>query len=250
MQKTGINRDEVEVKDIMTPTTGLEALRFEDVINARVGDIVETIIYSGRQHAIVTCGSEEAGDVMICGMFSTTQIGKHRSSRRILPSHLLNLRKRLLPEAVCKILSAPGIMRLFEIFRVSQPRRSIMSRKPFIYLVLLSTILIFSTAASAIGNTAMMANILMHLNHYPSDSEKTELNGMLSSDSATANEKIIAQAMINLRHSASDADKMRLKTIIDDPAAKADERSLASIVYSLNHHPSSADKAILKDMVQ
>lgn len=76
MQKTGISRDEVEVKDIMTPTSELEALRYDDVINARVGDIVETLINCGRQHAIVTCGNEAADDVMICGMFSTTQIGK------------------------------------------------------------------------------------------------------------------------------------------------------------------------------
>lgn len=76
MQRTGISRDEIEVKDIMTPTSELEALRYEDIIHARVGDIVETMIHSGRQHAIVTCGSEQAGDVMICGMFSTTQIGK------------------------------------------------------------------------------------------------------------------------------------------------------------------------------
>ena len=76
MQRTGISRDEIEVKDIMTPTSQLEALRYEDVIHARVGDIVETMIHNGRQHAIVTCGSEAAGDVMICGMFSTTQIGK------------------------------------------------------------------------------------------------------------------------------------------------------------------------------
>jgi len=76
MQKTGINRDEVEVKDIMTPTSELEALTYDDVIKASVGDIVETMLMIGRQHAIVTCSSEHVDDVMICGMFSTTQIGK------------------------------------------------------------------------------------------------------------------------------------------------------------------------------
>ena len=76
MQKMGITRDEVQVKDIMTPTPELEALKMEDVIKASVGDIVETLIWAGRQHAIVTCGSAEAGDIMICGMFSTTQISK------------------------------------------------------------------------------------------------------------------------------------------------------------------------------
>ncbi len=76
MQKNGVSRDEVQAMDIMTPINALETLKLHDVETAKVGDIVETLIKNGRQHAIVTCEDNESGDSLICGMFSATQIGK------------------------------------------------------------------------------------------------------------------------------------------------------------------------------
>jgi len=76
LQKTGGTHDDILVSDIMTPTSDLETLTLDDVDDARVGDIVKTLIKDGRQHAIVTCANEHTGDMMICGMFSATQISK------------------------------------------------------------------------------------------------------------------------------------------------------------------------------
>lgn len=75
MQKMGCTRDEVQARDIMTPTSNLESLQLNDVEGAKIGDIVTTLIKDGRQHAIVTCSSEGNSDTMICGMFSATHIG-------------------------------------------------------------------------------------------------------------------------------------------------------------------------------
>lgn len=76
MQKTGYTRDEIQAKDIMTVTTDLETLQLDDVEGAKIGDIVATLLKDGRQHAIVTCGSFYSDEIMICGMFSATHIGR------------------------------------------------------------------------------------------------------------------------------------------------------------------------------
>ena len=76
IQKSGGTRQDIQVRDIMTPTSSLEAVQLEDVENARVGDIVEDLISKGRHHALVVCVDAEHSNAMICGIFSATQIGK------------------------------------------------------------------------------------------------------------------------------------------------------------------------------
>lgn len=96
--------------------------------------------------------------------------------------------------------------------------------------------------------TKTMAQILINLNHYPSDGEKKQLEKIVSLTSTTKQEKVVATAMINLEHTATAADKKQLSKVMDDGAAPEDVRTLASIVYNLNHKPSSADKAKLEKM--
>lgn len=75
MQKTGQGRDELQVRDLMTSAEALEMIRLRDVEQARVGDIVETLIAHGRQHALVVDENDSSGK-RICGLFSANQIGK------------------------------------------------------------------------------------------------------------------------------------------------------------------------------
>ncbi|MGH8279447.1 MAG: CBS domain-containing protein [Gammaproteobacteria bacterium] len=73
-QKTGSTRSEVLVRDIMTPREKLEALTMADVVQARVGDIIETLKRTGRQHALVI--ERSPGRPAIRGIFSARQIGR------------------------------------------------------------------------------------------------------------------------------------------------------------------------------
>ena len=57
----------------MTPVSQLEALQLADILKARVGDIVETIKSTGRQHILV-CEDQPDGKHAIKGLFSSTQI--------------------------------------------------------------------------------------------------------------------------------------------------------------------------------
>lgn len=71
----GIRREELTVRDIMTPQERLEVLNLADVRVAKVGHIVATLKQSGRQHALVV----EVGDDRrhtVRGVFSMTQIAR------------------------------------------------------------------------------------------------------------------------------------------------------------------------------
>ena len=69
----GIRREELLVRDIMTPQQRLEVLNIADVRVAKVGHIVATLKHSGRQHAMVVEVSD-AGRHTVRGVFPATQI--------------------------------------------------------------------------------------------------------------------------------------------------------------------------------
>ena len=73
-QEMGISRNEVLVRDVMTSLDKLEALAMSDVAEACVGDIIETLKRTGRQHAIVV--EDAAAGPAIRGIFSATSIGR------------------------------------------------------------------------------------------------------------------------------------------------------------------------------
>ncbi len=75
IQERGVKHNEILVRDIMTPLDKLEAIPLEEVIHARVGNIVASLRESGRLHALVI-DDNTIGLPRICGIFSWTQIEK------------------------------------------------------------------------------------------------------------------------------------------------------------------------------
>ncbi|MGQ0752223.1 MAG: CBS domain-containing protein [Betaproteobacteria bacterium] len=71
----GIRREELVVRDIMTPQERLEVLKLADIRAAKVGHVVATLKHSGRQHALVV---EESGPGrhVVRGVFSATQVAR------------------------------------------------------------------------------------------------------------------------------------------------------------------------------
>jgi CBS-domain-containing membrane protein len=69
-----IRREDLLVRDIMTPQSDLEVLDIADVRAAKVGHIVATLKRSGRQHAVVV--QRESARCTVCGLFSATQIAR------------------------------------------------------------------------------------------------------------------------------------------------------------------------------
>lgn len=81
MHGRGISFSAVMVRDIMTPGDCVEVLQLQDVLHARVGDIVETLKHSGRQHALVVEQEPSSGKNTIRGIFSASQIARQLGVR-------------------------------------------------------------------------------------------------------------------------------------------------------------------------
>lgn len=72
----GIKRQEIRVRDIMTPVERLEVLLYADLVHAEVGHVVATLKHSGRQHALVTDLSGDGAVQAVRGIFSASQIAR------------------------------------------------------------------------------------------------------------------------------------------------------------------------------
>lgn len=123
-------------------------------------------------------------------------------------------------------------------------------KKPLFSLVCLLGVFLAPLVFAGGGAVKTMANILSHLEHYPSDAEKKDLQAIVADKASTSNEKVIAQAMLGLQHKAADADKPKLKAIGADAAATAPEKTLAEIILNLAHSPSASDKEKLAGLMK
>ncbi|MGP1679296.1 MAG: CBS domain-containing protein, partial [Burkholderiales bacterium] len=72
----GIKRQEIRVRDIMTPRERLEVLLYADLVHAEVGHIVATLKHTGRQHALVVDLNGDGKVQAVRGIFSASQIAR------------------------------------------------------------------------------------------------------------------------------------------------------------------------------
>lgn len=75
IQERRVKHNEILVSDIMTPLDRLEAISIRDIQHAKVGDVITSLLDTGRQHAWVIENAAD-GKPAVCGIFSLTQIEK------------------------------------------------------------------------------------------------------------------------------------------------------------------------------
>ncbi|WP_137938974.1 CBS domain-containing protein [Chitinivorax sp. B] len=75
LEKTRVKRDELTVADVMHPGETLYSFRLNDVLNATVGDLIQTLRSYGFQHVLVT--TDENQQPKIRGLFSAAEIARH-----------------------------------------------------------------------------------------------------------------------------------------------------------------------------
>jgi len=92
-----------------------------------------------------------------------------------------------------------------------------------------------------------MANIVINLKHFPSDSDKAALAVIAESESGDT-VKAIALAIANISHKVTDADKATLDAIIANDDVSAALRELAGVVGNLTHLPSADAVATLQGL--
>ena len=76
IQKHGGQRKDIQVKDIMTGQNDIEVLQIKDVSRASVGDVVETLRYTGHQHAVVVDNQGWNNAQTVRGIISLNQIAR------------------------------------------------------------------------------------------------------------------------------------------------------------------------------
>ena len=74
MQQHDVPREEVTVDMIQTPRAQLHSLSLEQLENARVGDLVETLKAFGDQHVLITAVDD--GKTIIRGLVSASDISR------------------------------------------------------------------------------------------------------------------------------------------------------------------------------
>jgi len=117
--------------------------------------------------------------------------------------------------------------------------------------LLVLPVLLWAVAPVALaGGSAIstMAGIMMHLKHYPGNSERQTLANIIHDDHATAGEKTLAGALMHMRHSVQGSDAAALRSLASDKQASQGERELADILLGINHHPSSSDMRRLQSL--
>ncbi|MCB1325741.1 MAG: CBS domain-containing protein [Spirochaetales bacterium] len=75
LQVFGGVRDEILVKDLMTPRERIEVLPMEEVAHAKVGHLVETLKEARRQHGIVV-EKDSRGQQIVRGLLSASEIAR------------------------------------------------------------------------------------------------------------------------------------------------------------------------------
>jgi CBS-domain-containing membrane protein len=71
----GCRREDILVRDLMTPQQRLEVLNMDEARSSKVGHVVATLKKSGRQHAVVV-ELDRNGRQTVRGLFSATQIAR------------------------------------------------------------------------------------------------------------------------------------------------------------------------------
>jgi CBS domain containing-hemolysin-like protein len=73
-QERGLRFDELSVGDVMTPRARLDAVDFDAVRHARVGNVIATLQRLGRNHLLVVQAANERNPRRVRGVLSRTQV--------------------------------------------------------------------------------------------------------------------------------------------------------------------------------
>ena len=103
---------------------------------------------------------------------------------------------------------------------------------------------VYSPLSYAGDDVAVMAGILLSLQHFPSDANKESLGAIANGEGSDA-EKTVANAIAGIQHQVSADDKTALEAIAAEESQPAGIRELAAIVANINHFPGADAKAAL-----
>ena len=89
-------------------------------------------------------------------------------------------------------------------------------------------VVVFSPSLFAADNasaTRMIASVLVDLNHFPSESEKTGLLALAEDEGVGRAFRAVANALVNMQHAISDSDKEIICLLYTSPSPRDRTRS-------------------------
>lgn len=113
-----------------------------------------------------------------------------------------------------------------------------------VLVLVVFTALPLLSVADAHGVPAM-ADVVMKLQHFPSDDQKAALAKIADDSSYSEAERQVATAIANIQHKVSAEDSERLAAIAANESLNESLRTLARVVIGINHMPSAEDKETL-----
>lgn len=119
----------------------------------------------------------------------------------------------------------------------------------YISTILFSCALLYTPYTYADDAVATMANIVISLKHFPSDSDKSALAAIGESDSSDG-VKTVAQAIAGISHKVTAADLAKLEALAANDSEPDALRELAGIVSSIHHMPSEDAVATLQGLAK
>ncbi len=81
VQQRGLRFDEIAVADVMTPLAALEAVDFDDLRHAFVGNVAATLKKHGRNHLLVAQQPGPGLPALVRGVFSRSQLERQLGRR-------------------------------------------------------------------------------------------------------------------------------------------------------------------------
>lgn len=113
-------------------------------------------------------------------------------------------------------------------------------------LVVFTTLPVLSRAGG--HGVPAMAEVVVNLQHFPSDEQKAALAKIADDSSYSEAERQVATAISNLAHKVSAEDSERLAAIAANESLHESLRTLAKVLIGINHMPSADDKATLASL--
>lgn len=93
---------------------------------------------------------------------------------------------------------------------------------------------------------ATIADILIHMEHYPDNAAKQKLENIVKNKSANKDIKELASVLGGLSHYLSDTDRKRLQTLSTSKTVDLDVKDIAKVLLNIKHKASDKQKARLK----
>lgn len=117
-------------------------------------------------------------------------------------------------------------------------------------IMLLVVGLLFANVCFASDASIIMAEIVIDLNHFPSEDDKSYLTEITEDAESSADEKALAGIISRIMHQPAAGDIPALESMASSGEASEYVKTLAKAILSIEHKPSAESIAELEGLLE